>query len=470
MNEIKGKIVQVLGPVVDVEFFNINDVPRINDALIVRSSIVGEVVLEVAEILGDDTVRCISMHTTDGLQRDQEVINTQKPIKVPVGDIVLGKMFDVTGKEIDVNGRDTNMQLDHDQFEEIHRKPPSLKETSGEMEFFSTGIKAIDLLIPFAKGGKIGVFGGAGTGKTILIEELIHNVAKNHNGLSIYAGVGGRSTEGHELYQNMKRSGVLSSTSMVFAQMNEPPGARMRCAFSALTMAEHFRDKQCKDVLFFLDNIFGFTQSGSEVSTLLGRIPGPGGYQPNLAHEMGILQERITSTEKGSITSVQAIYLPGDDLTDQTPTSTFLHVDATIVLDRSVSLLGIYPAINILESSSKLLDPRIVGDKHYNVATQVLAILQKLQDLQDIIAIMGMDELSLQDKKIVNRARRIRNFLSQPFHVTEEDSGKKGVTLDIKNVISDFEEILSGSCDDLPEKAFLYATSLDEVKERSNTQ
>ncbi len=465
MTQTKGKIVQVLGPVVDVMFEDAKNLPAIHYALKTSSPLCSEVTLEVAELVGNNTVRCISMNTTDGLKRGQEVVNTEAPISVPVGAPVLGRMFSVTGETIDEKG-----PVEAKEYASIHRKPPTFDEQSDKVEIFTTGIKVIDLLIPFAKGGKIGLFGGAGVGKTVLIQELIHNVAADHGGLSVFAGVGERSREGNDLYYEMLESGVLDKTCLVFGQMNEPPGARMRVALSGLTMAEHFRDVQGQDVLFFVDNIFRFTQAGSEVSALLGRMPGAVGYQPTLAYEMGNLQERITSTKVGSITSIQAIYVPADDLTDPAPATTFSHLDAKVVLDRNIASLGIFPAISVLESSSRLLDPAIIGERHYNVATKVQQILQKFQELQDIIAILGLDELSEEDKNIVYRARKIRNFLSQPFHVAEKFSGIPGVSINLEQIISDFEMIIEGKCDDLPEQAFLYSSSIQEVIAKSKAK
>lgn len=458
----KGKIVQVLGPVVDV-VFDEKSLPSIYYALKTKNPLGQEVVLEVAELIGNDTVRCISMHSTDGLIRGQEVINTQAPISVPVGNDVLGRMFNVIGEPIDEKEVVKNAPL-----RSIHRQPPTFDEQTDKIEIFTTGIKVIDLLIPFAKGGKIGLFGGAGVGKTVLIQELIHNIAMDHGGLSVFAGVGERTREGNDLYYEMLESGVLPKTTLVFGQMNEPPGARMRVALTGLTMAEEFRDKQGQDVLLFIDNIFRFTQAGSEVSALLGRMPGAVGYQPTLAYEMGNLQERITSTKSGSITSIQAVYVPADDLTDPAPATTFSHLDAKVVLDRNIASLGIFPAINVLESSSRLLDPKIIGERHYNIARKVQEILQKFQELQDIIAILGLDELSEEDKNIVYRARKIRNFLSQPFYVAEKFSGIPGVSIDLTTLIDDFEQIINGEADNLPEQAFLYAKSLSEVIEKSH--
>ncbi|MDE6473223.1 MAG: F0F1 ATP synthase subunit beta [Ureaplasma sp.] len=455
-----GRIIKVSGPVVDVRFDNAK-LPAIYDALIVQKSDKTELTLEVSELIGNNTARCISMSSTDGLVRGQKVLNTQKPIMVPVGNEILGRMFNVIGEPIDNKPMPTVKK-----FLPIHRQAPAFDEQSSEIEILSTGIKVIDLLIPFPKGGKIGLFGGAGVGKTVLNQELIHNIATNHNGLSVFAGVGERTREGNDLYFEMLESGVLDKTTLVFGQMNEPPGARMRVALSALTMAEDFRDEYHQDVLLFIDNIFRFTQAGSEVSALLGRMPSAVGYQPTLAYEMGVLQERITSTKNGSITSVQAIYVPADDLTDPAPATTFSHLDAKVVLDRKVASLGIFPAINPLESSSRLLDPQIVGERHYNVARRVQEILQKFEELQDIIAILGLDELSEEDKKVVYRARKIRNFLSQPFFVAEKFSGKPGISVPLSTIISDFEKIINGECDDIPEQAFLYVGTIADIKEK----
>lgn len=457
-----GKIIQVLGPVVDVQFDDSN-LPAIHYALHTKGLNGTTIVLEVAELIGDNTVRCISMHSTDGLTRGQEVINSGAPISVPVGNDVLGRMFNVTGHVID-----EKPEIENPTLKPIHRPAPSFEEQSDKIEILTTGIKVIDLLIPFAKGGKIGLFGGAGVGKTVLIQELIHNIATDHGGISVFAGVGERTREGNDLYYEMLESGVLDKTTLVFGQMNEPPGARMRVALTGLTMAEEFRDKYGQDVLLFIDNIFRFTQAGSEVSALLGRMPGAVGYQPTLAYEMGNLQERITSTKVGSITSIQAIYVPADDLTDPAPATTFSHLDAKVVLDRNIASLGIFPAINVLESNSRLLDPAIVGQRHYNVASRVQQILQKFQELQDIIAILGLDELSEEDKKIVYRARKIRNFLSQPFHVAEKFNGFPGCSSDLNIIIGDFEKIINGECDDIPEQAFLYAGSLADVYKKAS--
>lgn len=462
-NVITGKVYQVIGPVVDVIFDSEKQMPEINDALITKINDV-KLYLEVSQLIGDDVVRCIAMGPTDGLARGVEVISTKKPIEVPVGQEVLGRMFNVIGETIDgqeaINYK-TVKRLP------IHRPPPSFQEQSNSLEIFETGIKVIDLLIPYAKGGKIGLFGGAGVGKTVLVQELIHNIATGHGGLSVFAGVGERTREGNDLYYEMIDGGVIDKTALVFGQMNEPPGARMRVALTALTMAEYFRDFNNQDVLLFIDNIFRFTQAGSEVSALLGRMPSAVGYQPTLAYEMGTLQERITSTKSGSITSVQAIYVPADDLTDPAPATTFTHLDAKTVLDRNIASLGIFPAINPLESTSRLLDPNVVGLVHYKVARGVQEILQKFSELQDIIAILGIDELSEEDKITVARARRIRNFLSQPFFVAEKFSGNKGKYVSLNDTIKGFQEILEGKHDNLPEQAFFYVGTIDEAVEKA---
>ncbi|WP_324672305.1 F0F1 ATP synthase subunit beta [Mycoplasma sp. 888] len=455
----KGIIVQILGPVVDVRFEE-GKLPHLLNAVELEHD--GKVyTFEVAQHIGDDTARTISMVSTNGLQRGMVVTDTGAPISVPVGNVVLGRMFDVLGNPID------NLPLPKDiERDPIHASAPSYEEQKTSSEVLETGIKVIDLLIPYAKGGKIGLFGGAGVGKTVLVQELINNIATEHNGLSVFAGVGERTREGNDLYYEMKAAGVLDKTALVFGQMNEPPGARMRVALTGLTMAEYFRDKQNQDVLLFIDNIFRFTQAGSEVSALLGRMPSAVGYQPTLATEMGALQERITSTRRGSITSVQAVYVPADDLTDPAPATTFTHLDAKTVLDRGTAALGIYPAIDPLNSSSRLLDPLIVGYDHYKTAQEVVAILQRFKELQDIIAILGMGELSEEDKKIVNRARRIRQFLSQPFTVAEKFSGIKGKYVPLSETIRSFKVILSGELDNLPEEMFRYAGSIDDVIER----
>ncbi|BAP00968.1 ATP synthase beta chain [Mycoplasmopsis californica HAZ160_1] len=454
----KGKIVQILGPVVDVKFPE-GQLPALLNALEVNFEN-KKYTLEVAQHIGDETVRTISMVSTNGLARGVEVVDTGAPISVPVGEGVLGRMFNVLGEAIDEKEQPKTELMP------IHAKAPTYEEQKTVSEILETGIKVVDLLIPYAKGGKIGLFGGAGVGKTVLVQELINNIATQHGGLSVFAGVGERTREGNDLYHEMKATGVLDKTALVFGQMNEPPGARMRVALTGLTMAEYFRDQQNQDVLLFVDNIFRFTQAGSEVSALLGRMPSAVGYQPTLATEMGQLQERITSTNKGSITSVQAVYVPADDLTDPAPATTFNHLDAKTVLDRNIAALGIYPAVDPLESSSKLLDPLVVGQEHYNVAHGVISILQRFKELQDIIAILGMGELSEEDKLIVSRARRIRNFLSQPFSVAEKFSGKKGAYVKLSDTITSFKAILEGHYDDVPEDLFLYASDITEVDAR----
>lgn len=456
-----GTVVQILGPVVDVRFTPGN-LPKLLNALEIKHN--GETyTLEVSQHMGDDTVRTIAMVSTNGLSRGMEVIDTGAAISVPVGNKVLGRMFDVLGNPIDNMGEITDVERNP-----IHAPAPSYEEQKTTSEILETGIKVIDLLIPYAKGGKIGLFGGAGVGKTVLVQELINNIATQHSGLSVFAGVGERTREGNDLYHEMKAAGVLDKTALVFGQMNEPPGARMRVALTGLTMAEYFRDEQNQDVLLFIDNIFRFTQAGSEVSALLGRMPSAVGYQPTLATEMGQLQERITSTRRGSITSVQAVYVPADDLTDPAPATTFTHLDAKTVLDRNIAALGIYPAIDPLESSSRLLDPLVIGQEHYMVAQGVIGILQRFKELQDIIAILGMGELSEEDKKIVARARRIRNFLSQPFNVAEKFSGIPGEFVKVEDTIRSFKEIFEGKYDEYPEDIFRYAGSIEQVKERYN--
>lgn len=450
-----GTIAQIVGVVIDVEFTRGN-LPAINNALTVRHGDT-TVTLEVAQHLSEAMVRTIALSSTDGLKRGTEVIDTGAAISVPVGEQTLGRMFNVTGQPIDGKGHK------FDKVAPIHNTPPTLTDQSGKTEILETGIKVIDLLAPIAKGGKVGLFGGAGVGKTVLIQELINNIAKFHSGNSVFAGVGERTREGNDLYHEMKDAGVLDKTAMVFGQMNEPPGARLRVALSALTMAESFRD-QGKDVLLFIDNIFRFTQAGSEVSALLGRLPSAVGYQPNLQQEMGALQERITSTKKGSITSVQAVYVPADDLTDPAPATTFAHLDSTIVLNRALTEIGIYPAVDPLDSSSTLLDPEIVGQEHYSTAREVQRILQRYKELQDIIAILGMEELSDDDKQTVNRARRIQRFLSQNVHVAEAFTGQPGVYVPLKDTIASFREILEGKHDDKPESAFYMKGSIKEVK------
>ena len=455
-----GKIVSIVGVVLDVKFENEQSLPNLLNALVIKLGD-QEIVAEVAQHIGDDTVRCIAMSATDGLVRGMEVIDTGKPIAVPVGNKTLGRIFNVLGEPVD--GFEAPKDAPRDP---IHRAAPEFNEIAGSAEILETGIKVVDLLAPYLKGGKIGLFGGAGVGKTVLIQELINNVAKQHGGISVFSGVGERTREGNDLYFEMKESGVLNKTALVFGQMNEPPGARMRVALSGLTMAEYFRDKENQDVLLFIDNIFRFTQSGSEVSALLGRMPSAVGYQPTLATEMGALQERITSTKQGSITSVQAVYVPADDLTDPAPATTFTHLDAKTVLSRSIASLGIYPAVDPLESTSRVLDPNIVGEEHYAVARGVQSILQRYKELQDIIAILGMDELGDEDKLIVARARKIQRFLSQPFTVGEQFTGIPGKYVPVKETIRGFKEILEGKHDDLPESAFLFVGSIDEAVEK----
>ena len=455
----KGKIIQVMGPVVDVVFEN-GELPSIKDALVVDND-GKKCVMEVSQHVGNDTVRCIMLSASEGLSRDMEVTATGAGIKVPVGDKTLGRLFNVLGDTID-NGE----SLEGEEHWEIHRDPPSFEEQSPVVEILETGIKVIDLLAPYAKGGKIGLFGGAGVGKTVLIQELIQNIATEHGGYSIFTGVGERSREGNDLWTEMKESGVLNKTALVFGQMNEPPGSRMRVAETGLTMAEYFRDREHQNVLLFIDNIFRFVQAGSEVSALLGRMPSAVGYQPTLANEMGALQERIASTKNGSVTSVQAVYVPADDLTDPAPATTFAHLDATTVLSRAITELGIYPAVDPLESTSRIMDPLILGEEHYNTARGVQEVLQRYKDLQDIIAILGMDELSDSDKLVVNRARKIQRFLSQPFSVAEQFTGTPGKYLPLKETVRGFKEILEGKHDEIPESLFLFAGGIDEVVER----
>ena len=452
-----GKIVSIVGVVLDVKFENENSLPNLLNALVIKLGD-KEIVAEVAQHIGDDTVRCISMSATDGLVRGMEAVDTGKPISVPVGDATLGRIFNVLGEPVD----EAPAPKDAPELP-IHRQAPAYNEIGNTAEILETGIKVVDLLAPYLKGGKIGLFGGAGVGKTVLIQELINNIAKQHGGISVFAGVGERTREGNDLYHEMKDSGVINKTALVFGQMNEPPGARMRVALSGLTMAEYFRDEQQQDVLLFVDNIFRFTQAGSEVSALLGRMPSAVGYQPTLATEMGNLQERITSTKRGSITSVQAVYVPADDLTDPAPATTFTHLDAKTVLSRQIASLGIFPAVDPLESTSRVLDPKIVGDEHYAVARGVQSILQRYKELQDIIAILGMDELSDEDKVIVARARKIQRFLSQPFTVAEQFTGFEGKYVPVKETIKGFKEILEGKHDDLPESAFLFVGTIDEA-------
>ena len=454
-----GKVVQIVGAVVDIRFEK-DSLPDLLNAIEIDNK--GEkLVVEVAQHIGDDIVRCIAMGSTDGLVRGIDAVDTGKAISVPVGKETLSRMFNLLGEPVDnLPAPETKERW------EIHREPPTYEEQSASNEILETGIKVIDLIAPYLKGGKIGLFGGAGVGKTVLIQELINNVANQHGGISVFTGVGERTREGNDLYNEMKESGVIDKTVLVYGQMNEPPGARMRVALSGLTMAEYFRDVEHQDVLLFIDNIFRFTQAGSEVSALLGRMPSAVGYQPTLATEMGQLQERITSTTKGSITSVQAVYVPADDLTDPAPATTFAHLDATTVLSRSISSLGIYPAVDPLESNSRILSPEIVGNEHYQVARQVQSILQRYVELQDIIAIMGMDELSDEDKLTVSRARKIQRFLSQPFSVAEQFTGMKGKYVPIKETIRGFKEIIEGKHDDLPESAFLFVGTIDEAVEK----
>ena len=457
-----GKITQIIGAVLDIKFTEGN-LPEINDAIKVPTRDGKELVVEVSQHLGDDIVRCIAMGSTDGLVRGMDAIATGAPISVPVGENTLGRMFNVLGNPIDEIDPPTGVET-----WPIHRKAPAFEEQATSQEMLETGIKVVDLLCPYQKGGKIGLFGGAGVGKTVLIQELIHNIATEHGGYSVFTGVGERTREGNDLYYEMKESGVIDKTTMVFGQMNEPPGARMRVALTGLTMAEYFRDKGGKDVLLFIDNIFRFTQAGSEVSALLGRMPSAVGYQPTLQTEMGALQERITSTKNGSITSVQAVYVPADDLTDPAPATTFAHLDATTVLERSIAELGIYPAVDPLASTSRILDPRIIGQEHFEVARGVQEILQKYKELQDIIAILGMDELSEDDKRVVNRARKVQRFLSQPFFVAGQFTGLEGKYVPIAETVRGFKEILEGKHDDVPESYFLNAGSIDEVRARMN--
>ncbi len=456
----KGLVSQVMGPVVDVRFEN-GELPAIYNALTIPN---GDrtLTVEVAQHIGDNTARCIAMQSTDGLKRDTVVTDTGAPISVPVGRETLGRIFNVLGDAVDnIPTPNTKERWD------IHRPAPEYDELSTSTEILETGIKVIDLICPYSKGGKIGLFGGAGVGKTVLIMELINNIAKEHGGLSVFTGVGERTREGNDLYNEMKQSGVLGNTALVYGQMNEPPGARMRVALSGLTMAEYFRDREGQDVLLFIDNIFRFTQAGSEVSALLGRMPSAVGYQPTLANEMGALQERITSTKKGSITSVQAVYVPADDLTDPAPATTFAHLDATTVLSRSIASQGIYPAVDPLESTSRILSPELLGEEHYAVAREVQRILQRYNELMDIIAIMGMDELSDDDKLLVQRARKIQRFLSQPFSVSEKFTGIPGTYVPLKETIRGFKEIIEGKHDDLPESAFLFVGTIDETVEKA---
>ncbi len=455
-----GTVVQVIGPVLDIRFAD-GELPNLLSAIEIENE-GRKVVAEVAQHIGDNVVRCIAMSSTDGLRRGIPAVDTGAPISVPVGNGCLGRVFNLLGEPVD--------NKPAPQTEErwpIHRAAPAYDEQESTTEILETGIKVVDLIAPYAKGGKIGLFGGAGVGKTVIIMELINNIATQHGGLSVFAGVGERTREGNDLYNEMQESGVINKTALVYGQMNEPPGARMRVALSGLTMAEYFRDRENQDVLLFIDNIFRFTQAGSEVSALLGRMPSAVGYQPTLATEMGALQERITSTKKGSITSVQAVYVPADDLTDPAPATTFAHLDATTVLSRSIASLGIYPAVDPLDSTSRILTPEIVGREHYDVARKVQSILQRYKELQDIIAIMGMDELSDEDKLIVSRARKVQRFLSQPFHVAEQFTGMEGRYVPLKETIRGFREIIDGLHDDLPESAFLFVGSIDEAVEKA---
>ncbi len=455
-----GKVISVIGPVLDIKFEN-GHLPNLLNAIEVTA---GEkkITLEVAQHIGDDVVRCIAMSSTDGLVRGMDAVDTGKGISVPVGECTLGRIFNLLGEPVD------NMPApENPEKWEIHRPAPGYDEQESTTEILETGIKVVDLICPYAKGGKIGLFGGAGVGKTVLIMELINNVAKQHGGLSVFTGVGERTREGNDLYNEMKESGVINKTALVYGQMNEPPGARMRVALSGLTMAEYFRDREGQDVLLFIDNIFRFTQAGSEVSALLGRMPSAVGYQPTLATEMGALQERITSTKKGSITSVQAVYVPADDLTDPAPATTFAHLDATTVLSRQIASQGIYPAVDPLDSTSRILSPDVVGIEHYEVARDVQKILQRYNELQDIIAIMGMDELSEEDKLTVSRARKVQRFLSQPFSVAEQFTGMEGKYVPLKETIRGFKEIIEGKHDDLPESAFLFVGTIEEAIEKA---
>jgi F-type H+/Na+-transporting ATPase subunit beta len=455
--ENKGILVQIIGPVVDVRFTG--ELPKIYNALKINNKTTGTTIIaEVQQHLGNNTVRAVAMESTEGLTRGIDVVDTGKAISVPVGRGTLGRIMNVLGQAVDEMG-----DIKADEYNPIHREAPTFEEQGVETEILETGIKVVDLLAPYSKGGKVGLFGGAGVGKTVLIMELINNIAKEHGGLSVFAGVGERTREGNDLWNEMKESGVINKTALVYGQMNEPPGARQRVALSALTMAEHFRDKEGQDVLLFIDNIFRFTQAGSEVSALLGRMPSAVGYQPNLATEMGALQERITSTKTGSITSVQAIYVPADDLTDPAPATTFSHLDATTVLSRQISELGIYPAVDPLDSTSRILEPQTVGHEHYNVAKEVKEVLQRYKELQDIIAILGMDELSDEDRITVNRARKIQRFMSQPFSVAEQFTGMAGKYVPLKDTVRGFREILEGKYDDLPEQAFLFVGGIEEV-------
>ena len=455
-----GVVTQVIGPVLDIRFPN-GHLPNLLNAIEIERED-GKLVCEVAQQLGDDVVRCIAMSSTDGMVRGMQAVDTGAPIKVPVGPETLGRVFNLLGRAIDDKPQPVTCEK-----WSIHRDPPAYDEQESTTQMLETGIKVVDLIAPYAKGGKIGLFGGAGVGKTVLIMELINNVARQHGGISVFAGVGERTREGNDLYNEMQESGVIGKTALVYGQMNEPPGARMRVALSGLTMAEYFRDREGQDVLLFIDNIFRFTQAGSEVSALLGRMPSAVGYQPTLATEMGALQERITSTKKGSITSVQAVYVPADDLTDPAPATTFAHLDATTVLDRAISSMGIFPAVDPLGSTSRILTPDVVGVEHYEVARETQRILQRYKELQDIIAIMGMDELSEEDKLTVSRARKIQRFLSQPFFVAEQFTGYEGKYVPVRETVRGFKEILEGKHDDLPESAFLFVGTIDEAVEKA---
>ncbi|MBO62046.1 MAG: F0F1 ATP synthase subunit beta [Candidatus Marinimicrobia bacterium] len=456
----EGRISQIKSVVIDV-LFEDGHLPEIMNALELTRDDGSKIVLEVAQHLGESTIRAVAMDSTDGLQRGHKVVDTGRPISVPVGKNILGRMFDVLGEPIDNKpAPEVEKRLP------IHREPPKQEDLTTSAEMLVTGLKVVDLMEPYTKGGKTGLFGGAGVGKTVLIQELIHNIATEHGGYSVFAGVGERTREGNDLYREMTESGVIKKTTMVFGQMNEPPGARLRVGLSGLTMAEYFRDEEGRDVLLFIDNIFRFTQAGSEVSALLGRMPSAVGYQPTLGTEMGTLQERITSTKKGSVTSVQAIYVPADDLTDPAPATAFAHLDATTVLERKIAELGIYPAIDPLASTSRILDPRVIGDRHYRVARNVQEVLQKYKELQDIIAILGMDELSDEDKLVVHRARRIQKFMSQPFSVAEQFTGTPGRYVSLEDTVSGFEGILNGEVDELPENAFAYVGNVDEAVEK----
>ena len=463
LNKNEGLITQIIGPVIDVEFQQ-GELPEIYNALNITMDDGRVVVAEVQQMLGSNRVRTVAMSSTDGLKRGMKVVNTGEPIKVPVGKPILGRILNVIGQPVDEMG-----PVETDEYLPIHRESPKLVDQNTEIEILETGIKAIDLIQPYQKGGKIGLFGGAGVGKTVLIMELIHNIASEHSGVSVFGGVGERTREGNDLWNEMKESGVLDKVALIYGQMNEPPGARMRVGLSALTAAEYFRDFSKQDVLLFIDNIFRFTQAGSEVSALLGRMPSAVGYQPTLATEMGELQERITSTKDGSITSVQAIYVPADDLTDPAPATTFSHLDASTVLSRQIAQLGIYPAVDPLASNSRVLDPNIIGEEHYEVTRKVLEILQKYKELQDIIAILGMDELSEEDKETVNRARKIQRFLSQPFFVAEQFSGISGKYVKLEDTIRGFKEIIEGKHDDLPEQAFYMVGTIEEAIEKAKT-